>query len=119
MVIRLATRGDVPAMVDLEARNYVGNQTTAQQADGFVSILHSQEWFDSTVGSGGLHVAVNNDGEPSPPGQPMRTTRRTSTHATPASRNRPFAGAFWPKRSTLEPPRCHVPPEHPHAAPLS
>lgn len=62
MAIRLATRQDTPAMMALEARNYVGNLDASERADGFISILHPQEWFDSAVDNTGVHVAVNDDG---------------------------------------------------------
>lgn len=62
MTIRLATREDVPAMMTLEARNYVGNLDASQRADGFISILHPQEWFDGAVDCAGVHVAVTDDG---------------------------------------------------------
>jgi hypothetical protein len=62
MEIRLATRQDIPAMMALEERNYVGNLDPSQHADGFISILHPQAWFGWAVASGGVHVAVA-DGE--------------------------------------------------------
>lgn len=62
MAIRLATRGDVPEMMALEARHYVGNIDVSELAEGFVSILHPQEWFDWAVDSAGLHVATSDDG---------------------------------------------------------
>lgn len=62
MVIRLATRQDIPAMMALEARNYVGNLDASELADGFISILHPQEWFNWAVDSDGVHVGVTDDG---------------------------------------------------------
>ena len=62
MMIRLATREDIPAMMALEARNYVGNLDEADRSGGFISILHPQEWFNSAVDFGGVHVAVPVDG---------------------------------------------------------
>lgn len=45
----------------LEERNYVGNLDASEQADGFISILHPQEWFNLAVDCGGVHVAVADD----------------------------------------------------------
>jgi hypothetical protein len=59
--IRLATAGDVPGIAALEARHYVGNLDPAEQADGFISVLHSPKWFAGAVDAGGLHVAVTAD----------------------------------------------------------
>lgn len=61
MTIRLATRQDVPAMMALESRYYVGNLDVSEHADGFISILHPREWFNSVVDSAGMHVAVTAD----------------------------------------------------------
>jgi len=62
MAIRLATRRDIPAMMALEARHYVGNLDASEQANGFISILHPQEWFNDAVDCAGVHVAVTDDG---------------------------------------------------------
>lgn len=59
--IRPATRLDVPGLVALEERYFVGNLSAAERADGFVSVLHSPEWFEQTIDSGGVHVAVTDD----------------------------------------------------------
>lgn len=59
MTIRLATPDDIPAMMALEARNYVGNLDESERSDGFISILHPQGWFAQAVASSGLHVAVD------------------------------------------------------------
>jgi len=63
MAIRLATQLDIPAMMALETRHYVGNLDASQLADGFISICHKQEWFDWAVCSGGVHVAVTDSGD--------------------------------------------------------
>ena len=55
--IRLARLGDVCEMLALESRYYVGNLDESRRADGFVSALHSRDWFERTVAGGGLHVA--------------------------------------------------------------
>lgn len=60
--VRLATEHDVPDIAALEARNYVGNLDPADRTDGFISVLHSPEWFTRAVDSGGVHVAVTEDG---------------------------------------------------------
>ncbi len=49
-------------MMALEERNYVGNLDASEHADGFISILHPQEWFNSAVDCSGVHVAVTDDG---------------------------------------------------------
>ena len=49
-------------MMALEARHYVGNLDPSEHAEGFISILHPQEWFNWAVDSGGVHVAVGDDG---------------------------------------------------------
>lgn len=63
MDIRLASRRDVPNVMALETRYYRDNLDTSEQAEGFISILHSRAWFDAAVDSAGLHVAVSPDGE--------------------------------------------------------
>jgi hypothetical protein len=60
--VRLASDRDVPGIAALEARHYVGNLDPAGRADGFVSILHSPEWFGRAVDDGGVHVAATDDG---------------------------------------------------------
>jgi hypothetical protein len=45
VAIRLATRRDIPAMMALEARYYVANLDPSERAKGFISDLHSQDWF--------------------------------------------------------------------------
>ncbi len=57
LTIRPAGTDDIPALMDLEAHYYIGNLDPAQRADGFLSILHSEEWFTDTVRAGGIHVA--------------------------------------------------------------
>lgn len=61
--VRLAHRGDVDGLVALQARYYIGNLDPADHADGFISVLHSPEWFARTVDDGGVHVAVTPDNE--------------------------------------------------------
>ena len=63
MDIRLASHSDVPNVMALEARYYRDNLDTSQQTEGFISILHSREWFDAAVDSAGLHIAANPDTE--------------------------------------------------------
>lgn len=62
MQIRLASPRDVPEMMALESRNFVGNLTAAERSAGFISVLHPQSWFESAVAAGGIHVAVTDDG---------------------------------------------------------
>lgn len=61
MHIRLATRHDIPQIMELEARYYVGNLDPSERSHGFISTLHSREWFDGAVDCAGVHVAVTDD----------------------------------------------------------
>lgn len=61
-VVRLATPEHISAMVAMEQRNYVGNLDGAQRASGFVSVLHSEEWFAAAVADAGVHVAQSREG---------------------------------------------------------
>lgn len=56
-LIRLAVPDDVPAMMALETRYYVGNLAPTARANGFLSVRHSAEWFASTLEAKGIHVA--------------------------------------------------------------
>lgn len=56
--IRLARDSDVAGLMALESRYYIGNLEPSQRAEGFISVLHSREWFADTIACGGLHVAV-------------------------------------------------------------
>jgi hypothetical protein len=58
VTIRLAGQPDVSGLTALESRYYVGNLDQSRRADGFISVLHSREWFERTIDDGGLHVAV-------------------------------------------------------------
>lgn len=46
----------------LGSRNYIGNLNESDLVNGFISILHPQEWFDRAVAADGVHVAVSDDG---------------------------------------------------------
>jgi len=61
VAIRLARQTDVPGLLELESRYYVGNLDESQRAEGFISILFSRDWFEDTIAGGGLHVAVIGD----------------------------------------------------------
>jgi hypothetical protein len=61
--VRLATRADLDGLVALESRYYIGNLDPAEHAGGFISVLHSPEWFAAAVDGGGVHVAATPDGE--------------------------------------------------------
>ena len=61
MIIRLATAQDIPALMTLEARYYVGNLEVAERAGGYISVLHPQEWWTWAVAATGVHVAVNSE----------------------------------------------------------
>ena len=59
--VRLAELRDVPGLMALEARYYIGNVDPVDRAGGFISVLHSVEWFAAAVDCGGVHVAVTED----------------------------------------------------------
>jgi len=61
--IRLATRGDLDGLTALEARYFIGNLDPADHAGGFISVLHSREWFAHAIDDGGVHVAVTPEHE--------------------------------------------------------
>lgn len=46
----------------LGSRNYIGNLNDSDLVNGFLSILHPQDWFDRAVAADGVHVAVSDDG---------------------------------------------------------
>jgi hypothetical protein len=58
VTIRLAQQSDASGLMTLESRYYVGNLDQSRRADGFISVLHSRDWFERTISDGGLHVAV-------------------------------------------------------------
>ena len=62
MTIRLAAPHDIPNIMELEARYFVGNLDQSEQVHGFISTLHSQEWFRWAVDCEGVHIAVSDDG---------------------------------------------------------
>ena len=62
MMVRVATRDDVRSIMALESRYYVGNLEPSDRTHGFISVLHSQQWFEAAVDSGGVHVAATDDG---------------------------------------------------------
>lgn len=62
MEIRLAAHHDIPHIMELEGRYFVGNLDSSEQAHGFISTLHSQEWFGWAVDGAGVHVAVTDAG---------------------------------------------------------
>ena len=62
LAIRLATRQDIPGLMALAERYYVGNLDPSEQSKGFLSVLLSEDWFTWAVDSSGVHVAVTDDG---------------------------------------------------------
>lgn len=56
-LIRVATPADVPDLMALEARYYVGNLPPESRNNGFLSIQHSSEWFAAALATAGIHVA--------------------------------------------------------------
>ena len=63
VTVRLAGQRDVAGIVDLESRYFVDNLDASARAKGFISILHSPQWFAAAVDSGGVHVAATADGD--------------------------------------------------------
>ena len=61
ITVRLATTRDVAGIVDLESRYYVDNLDASARAKGFISVLHSPQWFAAAINSGGMHVAATAD----------------------------------------------------------
>jgi hypothetical protein len=59
--IRLATLADLDALVDLANRYYIGNMKPSQRAEGFISNLITQQWFQLAIKNHGLHVAILNN----------------------------------------------------------
>lgn len=55
--IRLATPDDLPALVRLAARYYVGSLDESERSEGFLSILPTGQWFRGAIDAGGIHVA--------------------------------------------------------------
>lgn len=49
-------------MTALEARYFVGHLDLSEQVHGFISVLHSQEWFRWAVDCTGVQVAVTDAG---------------------------------------------------------
>jgi hypothetical protein len=58
MTIRLATRDDIPALMALESRHHIGNLDPPSRSEGFISILHPEQWFNWAVDCDGVHVGV-------------------------------------------------------------
>lgn len=56
-LIRVATPTDIPALMALEARYYVGNLDEQSRENGFISVLHSAESFVAAIAAAGIHVA--------------------------------------------------------------
>lgn len=61
--VRLATRDDLDGLTALEARYFIGNLDPADHAEGFISVLHSRDWFAHAIDDGGIHVAVTPEQE--------------------------------------------------------
>ena len=61
VLIRPATRLDVPELVALEERYFIGNLSASERAGGFISVRHSPEWFARAADCGGVHVAMTDD----------------------------------------------------------
>lgn len=55
--IRLATPTDIPAIMTLEARYYIGNLDERSRANGFISVQHSAESLAAAITTAGIHVA--------------------------------------------------------------
>ena len=59
--VRLATSHDVPQLVALESRYYIGNLDPADRENGFISVLHPRQWFADMASIEAIHVAVDDD----------------------------------------------------------
>lgn len=55
--IRLATTADIPALMALNSRYYVGNLEESERSEGFLSMLLPADWFTSAIDAEGIHVA--------------------------------------------------------------
>lgn len=55
--IRLATTADVPALMAMNSRYYIGNLAESERSEGFLSMLLSADWFTGAIDAGGIHVA--------------------------------------------------------------
>ena len=56
--IRLATTADIPALMALNSRYYVGNLAESERSEGFLSMLLPADWFDDAIDGAGIHVAT-------------------------------------------------------------
>jgi hypothetical protein len=43
----------------MESRHYIGNLDPASRSEGFISILHPEQWFNWAVDCDGVHVGVD------------------------------------------------------------
>lgn len=55
--IRLARKADIPALMALNDRYYVGHLDEAERSGGFLSMLLPADWFADAIAAGGIHVA--------------------------------------------------------------
>lgn len=59
--VRLATRQDIPGLMALAERYYINNLDPAERANGFLSVLLAEDWFNWAVDTSGVHVATTED----------------------------------------------------------
>lgn len=55
--IRLATKDDIPALLALSDRYFVGHLDESERAEGFLSMLLPAQWFSDAIEANGIHVA--------------------------------------------------------------
>lgn len=53
----MAASSDVPALMALNDRYYVGHLEGDERSEGFLSILLPTDWFNDAIAAGGIHVA--------------------------------------------------------------
>lgn len=58
MEFRRATREDIPAILDVQDANFIGNLEDAERREGFLSVKFTREQFEEMAGQVGIIVAV-------------------------------------------------------------
>lgn len=58
MEFRRAAREDIPAILDVQAANFIGNLGDAERQDGFLSVMFTAKQLEEMAGHVGIIVAV-------------------------------------------------------------
>lgn len=58
MEFRRATREDIPAILDVQAANFIGNLEDAERRDGFLSLTFTHRQLEEMAGQVGIIVAA-------------------------------------------------------------